>query len=189
MKKVLVLLFACVSFFWCSAQIVHYDIVSSKTYENNTRTSYLTLVGDYDKTLCDEITSELESYPEIQKFAFYDKTNLMKCMFTAELSFDEEKIVQLINDIVDGGGNSGSLSFVNIWENTTGYEIFFQIDDITGDLQRRQIEEVLMKDPNITNAVVNSNDCKIFITELLSPDYIQAILDKFTVKIRPSSIK
>lgn len=189
MKRVLLLLFVCFSSFVCFAQIVHFDIVSSKTYENNTRTFYLTLVGDYDKSLCDEISSELESYPEIQKFSFYDKTDLMKCMFTADLTFDAETIVQLINDIVVSGDNSNSLSFTSVWKNQAGYEIFFQIDDITSDLQRRQIEEVLMKDSKITNAVVNKDDCKIFSSEQLSPLYVQEILNKFSVEIRQSSIK
>ena len=189
MKRVLFLLFVCFSSYVCFAQIVHFDIVSSKTYENNTRTFYLTLVGDYDKSLCDEISSELESYPEIQKFSFYDKSDLMKCMFTADLAFDAEKIVQLINDMVVSGNNSNSLSFANIWKNQNGYEIFFQIDEIVSDLQRRQIEEVLMKDSRIMNAVVNMDDCKIISTELLSPLYIQDILNKFGIIIRQSSIK
>jgi hypothetical protein len=189
MKRGFVLFFVFLFAVSVSAQIVDFEIVSSKTYDNNTSTTYLTLVGDFDKTLCDEITSDLESYPEIQKFSFYDNTDLMRCMFTADLAFDAEKIVQLINDMVVSGNNSNSLSFANIWKNQNGYEIFFQIDEIVSDLQRRQIEEVLMKDSRIMNAVVNMDDCKIISTELLSPLYIQDILNKFGIIIRQSSIK
>jgi len=171
------------------AQIVDFEIVSSKTYENNTRTSYLKLVGDFDKTMCEEIVSELESYPEIHKFSFYDKSNLMNCMFTAELSYDAEKIVQLINDMVENPGGGVSSGFVNGWENASGFEIFFQIDDIASDLQRRQIEEVLMKDTLIRNAVIIGDDCKIITTGNFTPEYLQTILDSFGVEISSSSIK
>jgi hypothetical protein len=189
MKKLFLLIVVSSLTVCAVAQIVSFDVVSSKTYDNNTSTYYLKLVGDFDKTMCEEIVSELESYPEIHKFSFYDKSNLMNCMFTAELSYDAEKIVQLINDMVENPGGGVSSGFVNVWENASGFEIFFQIDDIASDLQRRQIEEVLMKDTAILNAVVNLNDCKIIISQQLSPEYVQDILDKFGVKIRPNSIK
>jgi hypothetical protein len=189
MKRGFVLLFICLFAVSVSAQIVDFEIVSSKTYDNNTSTTYLTLVGDFDKALCDEIVSDLESYPEIQKFSFYDKTNPMKCMFTADLSFDAEIIVQLLNDIVANSVYNESPGFVNVWTSDSGKEIFFRIENIANDIQRKQIEEALVKDDLITNAVINGDDCKIMTIGNFTPEYLQTILDRFGVELSSSSIK
>ncbi len=172
---------------YSTGQINSYRVVSSKEYADNTKTFYLEFDASIDASMKEIITQELISNPQINHFSFYNKADLSKCMFTSERSVDAEMVVQMINDIIDNNMNSGR--FVNVWTNSTGQELFFQIDGITSDLQRMQIAEVLMKDSQIENAVVNGFDCKIIVKQEITPEYVQIILDKLNVVINPASIK
>lgn len=179
----LILSVACYS----TGQINSYRVVSSKEYADNTKTFYLEFDVSIDASMKEIITQELISNPQINHFSFYNKADLSKCMFTSDMSVDADMVVQMINDIIEN--NIDGSRFVNVWTNSTGQELFFQIEGITSDLQRKQIAEVLMKDTHIVNAVLNGFDCKIIVKQEITPEYVQIILDKFNVVINPASIK
>ena len=99
MKRIFLLTIIVLSVIGVHAQIKSFEIAASKVYENNTRTSYLVLSGNIDEEYAQIIVKELESNEEIQKFSFYDSSDLMKCMFTSDKSVTEAMIVDMINDV------------------------------------------------------------------------------------------
>jgi hypothetical protein len=110
-------------------------------------------------------------------------------MFTADKSVSSDMIIDMINEIAQDNFDYVSSTFVSVWISDSGKEIFFQIDNIANDLQRKQIEEALVKDDLITNAVINGDDCKIMTIGNFTPEYLQTILDRFGVEISSTSIK
>lgn len=190
MKNSILLLLVLLSVSYYSlGQINSYQVVSSKEYADNTQTAYLEFDVKIDASFKEAITEEIMSNPLISNFSFYNKTDLSKCMFSADMSIDVETIVQMINDIVDNYIEAEGGRFINVWNDSTGQEVFFQIDGVISDLQRKQLAEVLMKDSLIKNAVINGSDCKIITLQKVSPEYIQIILDSFDVKINQSSFE
>lgn len=189
MKKIFFLLFALQIAYFSFAQTNSYQVISSKEYPNNTKTSYIELDFKIGESNIDFITEEIISNPLISNFSFYNKSNSSKCMFTSDMSIETETIVQMIYDINETYYDNDNRKFIESWTNSTGMEYFFQIDGIINDLQRIQIAEALMKDKNITNAVINGSGCKILTSQDISPEYIEVILDKCEVGISETSIE
>jgi hypothetical protein len=189
MKKTLLLILilsvACLS----SGQIVTHEIVSSKEYPDNTWTAYLKLDLKIQQGMEDVVTEGILLDTRIKNFSFYNKSDLSKCMFTADKSVSSDMVVDLINEIVQDNFDYISSSFASVWTSDRGKEIYFRIDNIANDIQRKQIEEALLEDDLITNAVINGDDCKIMTTGNFTPEYLQSILDMFGVEINPLSVK
>jgi hypothetical protein len=189
MKKALLVCAIITISYLSFGQIRYFEINSSKQYPDNTWTAYLELDTTIQNGMQEVITDGIILNPQVKNFSFYNKFDLSKCMFTADISIEAEDIIDMINEIVLDNVDYVSKTFVNVWISENKKEILFQIEDIASDLQRRQIEEVLMKDELIINAVVNGDDCKIITTGNFTPEYIQTTLDRFGVIISPASIK
>jgi hypothetical protein len=189
MKKTILLLLILQAAFFCLAQTNSFQVVSSKVYENNTQTAYLNLNSKIDESMKEMITEEILSNPLISNFSFYNKSDMSKCMFTFDMSIDTETIVQMIYDIIEETSDVANGRFVENWTNSNEKGYYFIIDGITNDLQKNQIVEFLMKDQQITFAVINDSDCKIMTLQDITPEYVQTLLDNFDVTINPISIE
>ena len=78
MKKLYLFTITMLSVVYLSAQVKDFTVVSSKEYENNTRTSYLELNADLDIESALVIEKELEQNADFSRFSFYTKQNLSK---------------------------------------------------------------------------------------------------------------
>lgn len=76
-------------------QILSVD--ASKTYNNNTRTSYATLNRVVDEKTAQLLGEKMETYSHIQRFSFFNKGDYSQIMFTAEGSLSDEAIVEILN--------------------------------------------------------------------------------------------
>jgi len=100
MKKLLLAIVGVFIAYSVFSQISSYEIISSKEYENNTKTVYLNIVGDIESKSSEIIESKMESRYDIYRFAFYDKTNLNCFMFTSSIEVTESEIVESVNSII-----------------------------------------------------------------------------------------
>lgn len=186
MKKAVLLTIIVLSVLGLQAQIKSFTIDGSKVYDNNTRTSYLTLVGELDKDMADVIVKELESNSDIQKFAFFDSNNLMKCMFTADKSVDEEMIVDFINEVISNYGQEekplGSFSKAEIYSDYM--IVYFKVDGLSEADDLKSFFRVLDDDELILSVEIIDDGLFKLKTDLkLTPDYIQRMLAQFKSQI------
>ncbi|MGM0626075.1 MAG: hypothetical protein ACQES0_09365 [Bacteroidota bacterium] len=99
MRKALLLLCALILVMNGSAQLVSYNIDASKTYENGTKTVYLTLEGEITGQLRSEFEREFKTRSSVSMFRYYDAENPAKCMYTADESFGETELDQIISNV------------------------------------------------------------------------------------------
>ena len=107
MKKTFILVILLLFGFIVSAQVSAYAVDASKSYDNNTKTVYLSLEGNYNETQARFVEIEILHNPEIRHFSFYDKSNSKKCMYNADISFDDTRILELINDLIEKSNLAG----------------------------------------------------------------------------------
>lgn len=81
------------------AQLVSYNIDASKTYENGTKTVYLTLEGEITNQVRSEFERECKTRSSVSMFRYYDAENPAKCMFTADESFDDAELDQIVSNV------------------------------------------------------------------------------------------
>jgi len=187
MKKAVLLTIIVLSVLGLQAQIRSFTIDGSKVYENNTRTSYLTLVGELDKDMADVIVKELGSNPDIQKFAFYDKSNLMKCMFTADKSVDEQQIVDLINEVFEtynsDFGSSRKFSKIEVYPDNI--VVYFKVDGLADISDLKSFVETLIGDSMIQSVELFDDGLfKLKADANLTPEYINQKLSSYKSKIQ-----
>ncbi len=98
------------------AQIESYNIESSKTYDDGTKTAYLSLEGDFTQQLRACFEEEIKHTEAIQMFRFYDSGNPGKCMITSSVDFTIEALESLIQKVNSAFEKSVKQSKVNISE-------------------------------------------------------------------------
>lgn len=101
MKKTFILVILLVAGFFVQAQVLSYGIDASKSYDNNTKTVYLSLEGFYTETQARFIEKEILLIPEIKHFSFYDQSNSKKCMYSSDVSFDDTEILEILNYLIE----------------------------------------------------------------------------------------
>jgi hypothetical protein len=97
MKKLTFLLIVLIGSTGLYSQVSKIKTDAEKVYDNGTRTSYVTFSESVSRHKANLISVKLEAYPEIHRFSFYNTNDLTKCMFTADVSTTDEKILEYIN--------------------------------------------------------------------------------------------
>jgi len=193
MKKLYLFTITLLSVVYLSAQVKDFSIVSSKTYENNTRTSYLLLDANLDDDTAILIEKELEQHPDISRFSFYAKPNLSKCMFTTNISIDEQVVVDLMNDVIYTNGNNTEIperQFKNLAHINDFYKANFTLDieddyDLMNEIYRIFKESDIISDVNYKG----NSSFEIYTLEEISPDEVEKLLLNWDIKIKKEFIK
>jgi hypothetical protein len=168
-----------------NAQITSSKIVSKKSYEDQTQTSYLVLSGHFPSHLIDGLTQHIESHPDITKFSFYDINNINKIMFTADESIDLHLINDLINDFIrqfEDFDISHDLQNTAYFENNKAVKFF--VGGIENDEHKNQIINNLLIEEIIISAEINDeNICKITMSKVISGELIRNIFESYGLSI------
>ncbi len=193
MKKIFLMTITLLSVVYLNAQVKSFDVISSKTYENNTRTSYIHLDADLDAETAIIIEKELEQHPDISRFSFYAKPNLSKCMFTTNISVDEQIVVDLMNDAIFTNTETTTIAkrdfrsrgFINNLH-VTSFALDFDIDsDLLQEIMTSFKENDLIIDVDYDS----KSRFKISSNELIYPQYIEDLLLEWEIEIVKEDIK
>ncbi len=193
MKKLFFVTVAMLSVIYLSAQVKSFSISSSKTYENNTRTSYLVLDADLYEELALIIEKDLERHPYISKFSFYAKPNLSKCMFTTNISIDEQIVVDLMNDAIHTNTETSQIlerNFSNRGLINNLHSVRFTLDiDIDNDLLQELMSTFKESDIILDVDYIGKSQFEVTSNELIYPKNIEALLLEWEIKIVKEDIK
>lgn len=164
---------------------------ASKTYDDGTRISYLTLEGVLCEDLSEIIVRDIESHPDVLKFSFYNKSNLMQCMLKSTISFDEHVIEGIINNVIAArfGRVEGSKDFKNRGI-LNEYNISrFSLDIVDNDLVSKIITE-FKESGFISDVNYNGNYFfEVYSLGVIFPEQIESLLQKWGVIIQSESLK
>ncbi len=185
MKKLYLFTITLLSVVYLSAQVKDFTIVSSKTYENNTRTSYLTLDANLDDDTAILIEKELEQHPDISRFSFYAKPNLSKCMFTTNISLDEQMVVDLMNEITYNFDNTASIKkFKKTNYDGKIYAVAFKLEMPQNKDYIKDAVNLLNKDNKFTDIdIIDDIHFELRSYEPINADYVISVFDEFGLKI------
>ena len=185
MKKLYLFTITLLSVVYLSAQVKDFTIVSSKTYENNTRTSYLTLDANLDDDTAILIEKELEQHPDISRFSFYAKPNLSKCMFTTNISLDEQMVVDLMNEITYNFDNTASIKkFKKTNYDGKIYAVAFKLEMPQNKDYIKDAVNLLNKDDKFTDInIIDDIHFELRSYEPINADYVISVFDEFGLKI------
>jgi len=193
MKKLFFVTVAMLSVIYLSAQVKSFSISSSKTYDNNTRTSYLVLDADLDEELALIIEKDLERHPDISKFSFYAKPNLSKCMFTTNISIDEQIVVDLMNYAIHTNTETSQIlerDFSNRGLINNLHAVRFTLDiDIDNDLLQELMSTFKESDIILDVDYIGKSQFEVTSNELIYPKNIEALLLEWEIKIVQEDIK
>jgi len=185
MKKTILICTCILCSFVINAQITSSKLISTKTYENQTQTSYLVLSGYIQEDFKEDLTKQIENHPDIKKFSFYDNTNIMKCMFTSNLSINENQIVDLINDIISEYSLQKIVDKNSMVEKSNSlYVLKFNILDIKNESQKQQILNSLTNNELVFSVDINSdNVCKLVLKEEIEIEFIVNIFEDLGLRV------
>lgn len=192
MKRIFLLTIIVLSVIGVHAQIKSFEIAASKVYDNNTRTSYLVLSGDIDEEYAQIVAKELESNEGIQKFSFYDSSDLMKCMFTSDMSVTEAMVVDMINDVFYRNYVERQVSgkeFVKSYYENGQYMVSFKFTEIVNDDMQKEIYAGLKDTGIFTNITIEDNSyCELYSASPIEFDFVSGVIQEWEVEISEESI-
>lgn len=193
MKRIFLLTIIVLSVIGVHAQVKSFEIAASKVYDNNTRTSYLVLSVDIDEEYAQMIVKELESNEGIQKFSFYDSSDLTKCMFTSDKSVTEAMIVDMINDVFyQNSVETPTLEgeFLKTYYENGQYMAGFKLTGIVNDDIKKEIYEGFYNTGIFTNIIIQDNlYCELYSASPIEFDFVSGIIRALGVEIAGESIK
>jgi len=193
MKKLFILAALSLLTIGIQAQIDSYVVDASKVYENNTRTSYLTLYGNWDTKIAEIIQQEVIARPGVKEFSFYDASDLAKCMFISETSVDENAIVGIINEVIASfeteGENQDIRVFGNSFYENEVYRVVFTLDGVQDHQVITEIYKAFKNDDDISDVNFNNDAWELFSPNQLSPCDIESLVKDWGLTISEESIK
>ena len=185
MKKTFLFFIIILSGIIINAQVTSSNLLSQKIYDNKSQTTYLELSGFIPEYAKGDLTEQIENHPDIEKFSFYDNTNIMKCMFTSELSMDEKQVVDLINDIISEYSLQKIVDKNSMVEKSNSlYVLKFNILDIKNESQKQQILNSLTNNELVFSVDINSdNVCKLVLKEEIEIEFIVNIFEDLGLRV------
>lgn len=193
MKKLFILFIAIVVAVMAHGQIRSFSIDASKNYENNTYTSYITLQGEIDSDMAEIITAELKLNSDIQKFSFYDKSNLLKCMVTANQAISETMLVDMINDIFDNQSKillSEKREFLKSEVSNDVYKVSFLIDGLyNSELSNKICDDFKATSLFVDILITNESICELKSMVSIDFDLVEQIIISNGVTINKDYLK
>lgn len=180
-KRLLFILFAFV-YLNVNSQVLSFRTDAVKEYDDNTRTSYITLDGVISSDIIPVIEKEILVNQDVKHFSFYDNTNRSKCMFTSVSSVDGKQIVDMINDIISENiredKNTQPVDIIND-------EVFkFNLEGIKDEMHKKQIVEILLRYGWVISADINvDNVCKLVLKKGTEMPEIEKVFENLGLKI------
>lgn len=175
------------------AQVDAYKVEASKTYENRTKTVYLSLNADIDAETAKMIENALEAQSDIHKFSFYAAPNYQKCMFTADNAVHEDEIIALMNEVIYTNAeiiSEPERDFRNRGFIQNLHAISFTLDmEIDSDLLQEVIIRFKESDLIIDVDYEGKSHFKVTSNQLLYPQDIENLLLEWDIKIVKEDIK
>jgi hypothetical protein len=168
-------------------------VVSSKEYENNTRTTYLVLSEKVSQEYVDIITTEISAQKEVKLFSYYDKTDYSKCMFTVDKSLTESMVVDLINQVIEEHGENSqrderdfsNRGYINNYHITR-----FTLDTVVGEELLSEIVAILKESEIISDVEYKGNSqFEVTSLKLIYPIDVEYLLLELDIKILKEEIK
>lgn len=168
-----------------NAQIVSFTVDAEKQYNNDTRTSYLTLTGSIDSDMKLDIEREIVNNPAISTFSFLNDTDAIKCMYTVNNSISDNEIIQMINDIYAVYLNSDSgLDFPNTVYGESDKTVKFIVSGITDEGHKQEIIEAISGDASVVSVEINpDNICKLSVMTNVDKYMIQEMFSDLSLEI------
>lgn len=168
-----------------NAQIVSFSVDAEKQYDNNTKTTYLTLTGSIDNDMIVDIEREIINYPEVNTFAFYKNDAEMKCMYNVNISLSDTEIIQMINDIYDVYLNSDfGIDFPNTVYGADQKTVKFIVSGIIDEGHKQEIIETLSDNPVVVAIEINpQNICKLSVMTNVEKYMIEELFSELDLEI------
>ncbi|MDA3911125.1 MAG: hypothetical protein PF448_07200 [Bacteroidales bacterium] len=164
------------------AQIESYNIESSKTYDDGTKTSYLILEGNVTPQVRSCFEKEVKQIDAIQMFRFYDSGNPGKCMFTASVDFSEQELESMIQRANNAYNNSKQKSKVSAQELDI---MFFELVSQGDMIDEEKVKQKLLEYDFIQYvAFGNNSECKIGALKNTSEADVLDALNAVGVEVR-----
>lgn len=173
-------------------QVKSYTIDASKTYDDGTRTSYLTLEADLEADLIKVIEIELGNHPDIMKFSFFDKSDYRKCMFESSAKITEEMVIEMFNDVIDNytPHTPKEREFSKSESGDSFKYVYFEVAGAMKESEIKEFVEVLVHDKQIMSVErFDDGAYKIKAFPDLTADYVNNLLAKYNAKIAEEYIK
>ncbi len=166
-------------------QITNIDIISSKTYENQKTTCYFKITGFIPIYLIEDLTIHIESHPDVEKFSFYNKSDSRKCMCTFNSTFNEEFLIETINDFLiqfeEFNINDDFLNTIYFEDNKS---VKFIVQGINNQQHKNSLQEQISTHDGIISIEINpDNICKLTMTKNISKQYITSIFESYSLSI------
>lgn len=180
-KRLLFILFALV-YLNVNSQVLSFRTDAVKEYDDNTKTSYITLNVVITPDIIPVIEKEMLVNRDVKYFSFYDSTNRSKCMFTYASSVDEKQIVDMINHIIsDNTLKNNNLQSVNILNDEV---LKFNLEGIKDEMHKKQIVEILLQYGWVISVDINEdNVCKLILKKGIEIPEIEKVFENLGLKI------
>ena len=185
MKNLMIIGLCLLSTLIMHGQVTNIDIISSKTYENQKSTNYYNISGFIPAYLIENLSVHIESHPDVEKFSFYDNNNLRKCMCTASCNFNEEILIDLINDFLSQFYDFNiNYDFLNTEYFEYNKSVKFIINGINSNEHKESIINQISQNQEVISIEIKDNNiCKITINKTTTKQNISEIFDFYDLEI------
>lgn len=178
----ILLSFICIA---ATAQIISYNVDSEKQYDNDIKTTYLSLTGSIDESIITDIEREIVNNPDITTFSFFQNGTEIKCMYTVNNSISDAEIIQMINDIYAAYLDSDNgLDFPNTVYSEYEKTVKFILSGILDEDHKQQIIEEISDNASVVAVEINpDNICKLSVMTNVDKYMIQEMFGELNLEI------
>lgn len=171
--------------FVAKAQIISYSVDSEKQYDNDTKTTYLSLTGSIDESIITDIEREIVNNPDITTFSIFQNGTDIKCMYTVNNSISDAEIIQMINDIYAAYLDSDNgLDFPNTVYSEYEKTVKFILSGILDQGHKQQIIEEISDNASVVAVEINpDNICKLSVMTNVDKYMIQEMFGELNLEI------
>jgi len=185
MKTIISIILLGFIYFVANAQIISYNVDSEKQYDNDTKTTYLTLIASIDESMMTDIEREIVNNPDITTFSIFQNGTDIKCMYTVNNSISDTEIIQMINDIYAVYLNSDDgLDFPNTVYGDYEKTVKFILSGILDENHKQQIIEEISDNASVVAVEINpDNICKLSVMKNVDKYMIQEMFSELDIEI------
>ena len=186
MKKVFTFTIVLLFSYGLFAQIVSYDVIEIKTYDNNRRTSYLHIESNIDENIADFLGQEINNYSGIYHFSFLDFA-YEELVFSSDFDISEQNFIDILNDIIsDFEYSDVVIDFPQTHYLEASKIVKFYIDDSNNRVDFDSLIDEFSAYSEIVSISINhSGNCKLEIQKSVSKNWIEQLFAEKDLEIVP----
>jgi hypothetical protein len=149
------------------SQMVDYTIESQKSYDNGTKTVYLSFQGDFNEHVRAVLEREFKTRVAIKQFSFYNQNDPTKLMYTATSSFGEQELDDIIAEVNASSGGKTTAKSHNISAKRENLEYMkFHVEGVSSKEEMKRIVQKLKSYDFIEYAAFGSlTECKLAVQQ------------------------